>query len=180
MSKYPSLIATSEIFSILLPLKAIFLPYLIDEFIICCNLWILDANVATIILPLPLLNKLSKVSPTVFSDMVYPGWHALVLSAISNNTPCLPILANLCKSITLPSTGVKSTLISPVWTTIPNGVWIANAQLSAILWFVLINSTFNLSKAIVSPGLTTFNSTISSILCSSSLLWINPIVKLVA
>ena len=45
-----------------------------------------------------------------------------------------------------------------------------NPTIEIIKNYNKLNSIFNLSKAIVSPGLTTFNSTISSILCSSNLL----------
>ncbi|MPN42812.1 hypothetical protein SDC9_190370 [bioreactor metagenome] len=74
----------------------------------------LEAKVATIILPLAVWNIFSKVSPTVLSDMVYPGLSTLVLSAIITVTPFLPSSANLVKSATPPSIGVKSILKSPV------------------------------------------------------------------
>ena len=70
INKYPNDIATSDILSILLPLKAIFLPYFIEAFAICCTLWTLEAKVATITLPSAFVKRLSKASPTVFSDIV--------------------------------------------------------------------------------------------------------------
>ena len=39
-----------------------------------------------------------------------------------------------------PSTGVKSTLKSPVCTTVPTGVWMASAQAPAMEWLTLMNS----------------------------------------
>ena len=65
---------------------------------------------------------LRKAWPTVVSDSVYPGRSALVLSDIRSRTPRRPNSANLCISICFPSTGVISTLKSPVWTTVPTGV----------------------------------------------------------
>ena len=51
-------------------------------------------------------NILSKVFPTVRSDMVKPFLSALVLSHISASTPFLPISANRCRSMASPNTGV--------------------------------------------------------------------------
>jgi len=50
----------------------------------------------------------------MLSDIVYPGLSTLVLSAKSTVTPFFPSSANLVKSVTLPSIGVKSILKSPV------------------------------------------------------------------
>ena len=104
--KYPSSIATLDTFSILLPLKTIFLFSLIEALAICCILWIFEANVATITLPFAPANILFKVSPIVFSDSECPCLSIFVLSAKSNSTPFLPKVENLFKSITLPSIGV--------------------------------------------------------------------------
>ena len=105
-SKYPSSAATATIFSILLPDTATFLPCILAASIICCILCTFDANVATIILPFAFENNLAKLSPTTFSDIVYPGFSTFVESAIIANTPLLPISANLAKSIGSPSIGV--------------------------------------------------------------------------
>ena len=105
-SIYPNSIATFIIFSILLPDTATFLPYTEAACIICWILWILEANVAIIILPLVFPNILIKLSPTIFSDFVYPGFSTLVESAIIAKTPFLPNSANLAKSIGSPSIGV--------------------------------------------------------------------------
>ena len=94
------------IFSILLPETATFLPYTVAASIICWILWILDANVAIIILPLVFPNILVKLSPTILSDFVYPCFSTFVESAIIANTPFLPSSANLAKSINSPSIGV--------------------------------------------------------------------------
>ena len=86
----------------------------------------LDAKVATIILlPFPFANNSSRPTPTVFSDIVNPGFSALVLSASIKRTPFLLNSQILCISITSPSIGVKSILKSPVWYIIPWSVCIA-------------------------------------------------------
>ena len=104
--KYPRSIATFDIFSILLPLKTIFLLYIIDASAICCILCIFDANVATITLPFALDIILFKVSPIIFSDKECPALSTLVLSAIKSKIPSCPSWAILFKSITFPSIGV--------------------------------------------------------------------------
>ncbi len=92
-----------------------------------------EAKVATIILPVLLVNILSNELATILSLIVYPGLSTFVLSAIKANTPSFPSSANLAKSITSPDIGVKSTLKSPVWIITPTGVFIANAEASGIL-----------------------------------------------
>ena len=93
----------------------------------------------------------SKVFPTVFSDIVNPGLIALVESHMSASTPFLPNSANLARSIVSPYTGVKSTLKSPVWITVPAGEWMASAHASAMLWFVLMNSTLKSPRLMFWP-----------------------------
>jgi len=53
--------------------------------------------------------------------------------------------------MTSPSMGVESILKSPVWTTVPSPVWMANATESAIEWFTWMNSTLNLPALTVMP-----------------------------
>ena len=67
-----------------------------------------------------------------------------------------------------PSTGVKSTLKSPVCTTVPTGVWMASAQAPAMEWFTLMNSMRNAPSCMRSPGSTTFICTPSMWRCSLS------------
>ena len=88
ISKYPSSLATPITFTIDLPDIATFLLHFLAISIICCSLCIFEENVATIILLFPaVLNKSSKPAPTVFSDIVYPGFSTLVLSANNRSTP---------------------------------------------------------------------------------------------
>ena len=98
-SKYPSSAATATIFSILLPDTATFLPCILAASIICCILWTLDANVATITLPFAFEKSLAKLSPTTLSDKVYPGFSTFVESASIANTPFFPISANLANPL---------------------------------------------------------------------------------
>ena len=98
--------AICEIFSMLLPLNATFLPYVIEELITCWTLCTLDEKVATITLPLAFLNSLVRFCPIIVSEIVKPSLVAFVLSAINKRTRLLPISDIRCKSITSPSTGV--------------------------------------------------------------------------
>ena len=105
-SIYPSLLAASIIFIILLPQTAIFLPYLTAEFTICWTLWTFEANVATTILFLFPWNNLSNTSPILLSDIVKPFFSEFVLSESKASIPLFPSSAILPKSIILSSIGV--------------------------------------------------------------------------
>ena len=79
--------------------------------------------------------SLSKPSPTLRSDSVWPGLSTLVESDSSASTPCLPSSPKRVRSIISPLMGVRSILKSPVWITTPSGVWMASATESVMLWF---------------------------------------------
>ena len=104
--KYPNSWDTAKTFTILRPTTATFLLNFTAELIICCILCTFDANVATIILFVQLVNNLSNSLPTLLSDIVWPGLWTLVLSDNNKVTPSLPSSAILCKSIYPPSIGV--------------------------------------------------------------------------
>ena len=53
-----------------------------------------------------------------------------------------------------PSMGVRSSLKSPVWITVPTGVVTARQQASAIEWLTLMNSTDILPAVTTSPAST--------------------------
>ena len=131
--------------------------------ITCCKRWILDANVAIISLrPLFSLNIVRMERPTVASLIDEPGRSTLVLSHSNSSTPCLPISAMRCKSIILPSIGVKSILKSPVWNTVPTGVDMDSAHEPAIECETLTNSTLNvLPSDTTLPGCTTLSFALS-------------------
>ena len=74
----------------------------------------------------------SSDEPTVRSDGVYPGLSELVDSQRRTSTPARPISPMRVISIILPSIGETSSLKSPVWNTVPIGVFTAIAQASAM------------------------------------------------
>ena len=95
------------ILTMLRPSTPTFLSYFAAVFIICCTRSTFDAKVATNILDFVCSAKiLSKVLPTVRSDIVKPGRSAFVESHISASTPFFPISPNLGRSMASPYTGV--------------------------------------------------------------------------
>ena len=68
----------------------------------------------------------------------------------------------------------------PVWTIMPAGEKIASADASAILWFVLMNSIRKHPRLMDCPCFTTLRFTLRSMLFSSSLWSIKPMVSFVA
>ncbi len=127
----------------------------------------LDANAATISLPLTLVKISSNASTTSSSEPVKPRRSMLVLSANSASTPSAPSCAKRCTSKCSPSIGVWSILKSPVWTTMPAGVWMASAAQSGMLCVTRMNSTVNGPIVTRSRG-RTGTSWRPSIPCSSS------------
>ena len=61
----------------------------------------------------------------------------------------------MARSVSWPSTGVWSSLKSPVWITTPSGVVMARAQPSTMEWATRRNSTLKQPSSTVSRGLTT-------------------------
>ncbi len=103
----------------------------------------LDANAATISLPVALVKISSNASTTSSSEPVKPRRSMFVLSANSASTPAPPSSAKRCTSKCWPSIGVWSILKSPVWTTTPAGVWMASATQSGMLCVTRMNSISN-------------------------------------
>ena len=103
----------------------------------------LEANAATISLPVALVKISSKASTTSTSDPVKPRRSMLVLSAKSASTSAAPSSAKRWTSKCWPSIGVWSTLKSPVWTTTPTAVWMASARQSGMLCVTRMNSIVN-------------------------------------
>ena len=113
----------------------------------------LDANIATTILPSALVKISSKASVTSSSDPETPLRSMFVLSARSASTPAEPSSASRCRSTGSPSSGVWSILKSPVWMTTPCGVSIATATQSGMLCVTRRNSSVNAPTATRSRGL---------------------------
>ena len=88
---YPPSIDISMLFSILLPNNAIFLLFFLQVSTMCFNLYMLDAKVATIILPFFFSNISCNSSSTFDSLIENPGDNALVDSLIKSLTPDLPV-----------------------------------------------------------------------------------------
>ena len=137
---YPPSIDISILFSILLPNKAILRLFFLQVSTMCFNLYMLDANVATIILPFFFSNISCNSSSTLDSLAEKPGDKAFVDSLIKSFTPLFPVSDILCISLIGPI-GVKSNLKSPVSTILPLGVEIIIPCESGIEWVVAKNST---------------------------------------
>ena len=91
---------------------------------------------------------------TSISEPVNPRRSMLVLSASSASTPSEPSVANRCRSTCWPSSGVWSTLKSPVCTSVPAGVCSASPTQSGMLCVTRRNSTVIEPMAMRSPGAT--------------------------
>ena len=85
------------------------------------------------------------MSPTVDSDGVKPGRHAFVESDSSSFTPPerLAIAPMSDRSVLRPSTGVGSSLKSPLCMIVPAGVWYAVANACGTEWVTGMNSQSN-------------------------------------
>ena len=107
------------------PTNAILRPFAIAACATCCTRWRCDAKLVT-------MNRLSGYSrnsdriaaPTVDSDGVKPGRSAFVESDMSSRTPPsrLAISPSIARFVRRPSTGVRSSLKSPLWMMVPSGV----------------------------------------------------------
>ncbi len=102
------------------------------------------------------------------SEVVKPGTSALVESVMNRSTPSSPRRAKVFRSVIRRSSGSWSILKSPVWRTVPAGVWIATASASGIEWFTATNSSSKGPKVMASPSRTTWW-TVSLSRCSRSL-----------
>ena len=70
-------------------------------------------------------NTLRMLTPTVVSDGVNPGFSALVESESRSLMPPLRLAISpiSARSVLRPSTGVRSSLKSPLCRIVPAGVW---------------------------------------------------------
>ena len=145
-------------FTIDLPARKTFLPYLADIFIICCTRWMLEANVAAMMRRSLSAKYGSSELYSRASEGVYPGRSALVESHIRSRTPLAPSSASRCRSMVSPMTGVWSILKSPVWIILPAGVSMHSAADSGMEWVTEMNSTEKAPNLSVSPALTSIRS----------------------
>ena len=146
----------------------------------CCVREINDAKVATSTRPCALVKTSSSAPSMMASEGVRPGCSALVESENNASTPRSPNSASLPRSMGHPSTGVGSSLKSPVCTTNPTGVVIANPTASGMLCEVWKNSTSNGPRLIFSPACTVWIVSLSSRRASRSLFSSSPRVIAVA
>ncbi len=116
------------------------------------------------------------MSPTVDSDGVNPGRHALVESESSSLTPPerLAIAPMSERSVLRPSTGVGSSLKSPLCMIVPAGVWYAVANACGTECVTGMNSQSNGPIMRRSPSCTGINSVRPSIPASSMRLRARP------
>ena len=153
-------------------------PFTEAASITCWSRWIWDANEVTITRPgaSPMIRRM--LGPTVISDGVVPTFSALVESDISSATPASPSARNRSTSTGRPSTGVMSSLKSPVWTIGPCAVCSTTATASGIEWVTRTNSASNGPAWTRDPsGTTSTRSASSPTPCSSSLDLISPSVS---
>ena len=78
---------------------------------------------------------LSITGPISRSAVTNPGTSAFVESTRKRSTPSSPRRENPARSVSRPSSGSWSSLMSPVCSTSPAGVRIATASASGIEWF---------------------------------------------
>ena len=107
------------------PTNAILRPFAIAACATCCTRCKCEAKLVT-------MNRLSAYSrkseriaaPTVDSDGVKPGRSALVESDMRRRTPPsrLAMSPSIARLVRRPSTGVRSSLKSPLWMIVPTGV----------------------------------------------------------
>ncbi len=81
-----------------------------------------------------LWNMPSRTGPISRSEMTKPGTSALVESTRNRSTPSSPSRENPARSVSRPSRGSWSSLMSPVCSTRPAGVRIATASASGMEW----------------------------------------------
>ena len=109
----------------------------------CCTRWMWLAKHVT---TKPTTGRARKtrrsVAPTVDSEAVNPGSSALVESDSNKRTPGpAPSAPMRARSVRRPSTGWRSSLKSPEWSTTPWGVWKAVAKALGTEWVTGMNST---------------------------------------
>ena len=97
---------------------------------ICWMRWMwLAKQAVTIRRPACAWNRSNRTLPTDVSDREWPCWSALVESDSSSRTPSFWAMAPMTpRSVSRPSTGVRSSLKSPVCRIVPCGVWNAVAN----------------------------------------------------
>ncbi len=79
--------------------------------------------------------KESITGPISRSGATNPGTSALVESTRKRSTPLSPSRANPPRSVSRPSSGNWSSLMSPVCSTVPAGVRMLTASASGMEWF---------------------------------------------
>ncbi len=151
------------------PTNATLRPNCAARFTRICSRYTLVANDVTTILPLVLAKISSNAGTTSTSEPVKPGRSMFVLSENSASTPAVPSSAKRWKSKCSASSGVWSTLKSPVWTMTPSGVWIATATQSGMLCVTRRNSSVTSPTTIRSRGRTGTRRPAASMPCSASL-----------
>ncbi len=97
---------------------------------ICWTRWTwLAKQAVTMRRPALAANRSWSTLPTDRSDREWPHWSALVESDRRRRTPSFWAMAPMTpRSVSRPSTGVRSSFQSPVWRMVPCGVWNAVAK----------------------------------------------------
>ena len=95
-------------------------------------------------------NMPSSTGPISRSEMTKPGTSALVESTRNRSTPSSPSRENPARSVSRPSRGSWSSLMSPVCSTRPAGVRIATASASGMEWLTAKYSQSH--AAVAQPG----------------------------
>ncbi len=109
---------------------------------ICCTRWMwLAKQAVTMRRPACSANSDSSTLPTDFSERECPAASALVESESSSRMPSFSAMAPMTDSaVSRPSTGVRSSLKSPVCRMVPCSVWTAVAKPCGTEWVTGMNS----------------------------------------
>ena len=109
----------------------------------CCTRCTWLAKQATMIRAGERWNTPSSTGPISRSAMTKPGTSALVESTRNRSTPSSPSRENPARSVSRPSSGSWSSLMSPVCSTSPAGVRMATASASGMEWLTAKYSQSN-------------------------------------
>ena len=171
--------ARATFFIIDRPRVAIVRPLATAASAICWTRWMWLAKQAVMMrLPVLAANSSRSTLPTLRSLTVWPGSSALVESASSSRMPDSLAMAPMrARSVTRPSTGVRSSLKSPECRITPWGVWKAVANPWGTEWVTGMNSQSNGPMRRRSPSATGMSLVRPSIPASSMRFLARPRVR---
>ncbi len=125
------------------PTNAILRLYCTATSSTCCTRCTCEAKQATMTRWRALRITFSSTGPISRSGTTKPGTSALVESTRNRSTPSSPSREKPARSVSRPSSGSWSSLMSPVCSTSPADVRIAMASASGMEWLTAKNSSSN-------------------------------------